>query len=83
MVTIQRYPRPGTSFAELIAGEQQSPGPGRHVWVLDPPSGRRAGLLIAWERQADATWWGRVVVADQEGAVEMLIRADRLRPTAS
>ena len=81
MATIERYPRPGTSFADLIAADRQPSDQGRHVWISDPPHGRHAGLLVAWEHLPDA-WWGRVVMVDDHGdAVEMMIRSDRLRPT--
>lgn len=40
--------------------------PARHVWVTTT-SRRQAGLLVAWTRGADGTWWGKVAIADEPG----------------
>lgn len=38
------------------------------------------GLLVAWERGADGSWWGRIVVAVDGEASEFLCAGSRLRP---
>lgn len=51
--------------------------PARHVWV-QTPSGRQAGLLVAWVPGADGTWWGRVAVSDAPGEASLQLLAGRL-----
>lgn len=51
--------------------------PARHVWV-QTPSGRQAGLLVAWVTGVDGTWWGRVAVSDAPGEASLQLLAGRL-----
>jgi hypothetical protein len=54
---------------------------GVHVWVRTDDD-EVAGLLTGWRRQADAAWWGRVILVTDGQPAETLIRADLLRKTA-
>lgn len=49
-----------------------------HVWIdsTDP------GVLLAWERDANGQWWGRVLHSAAGVGVESLIVATRIRPAA-
>lgn len=50
------------------------------MWVRTA-TGQTPGLLLAWDRDAQGVWWGRVVISTPEAvAVEQLFRADLLRP---
>ena len=52
--------------------------PARHVWVTSA-SGRQAGLLVAWVRAGDGTWWGKVAVSDAPpGEASLQLLAGRL-----
>jgi len=56
------------------------PTAGRHVWV-QTAAGPQAGWLTCWDRHADGTWWGRVVVVEEPGSpFEVRVRADLLKP---
>lgn len=51
----------------------------RHVLVRDDAGRRTPGLLVAWERAGEGTWWGKVVRVDAAGEPELvLLVADRL-----
>jgi len=51
------------------------------VWVKSE-SGRQAGLLVAWVRAADGTWWGKVTVSDAPGEASLqLVDGKLLTPT--
>lgn len=38
------------------------------------------GLLLAWARNEDGAWWGRVVWVPKFDPVEEMVPSDRLRP---
>nr|NLI48799.1 hypothetical protein [Propionibacterium sp.] len=71
----------GTLGDRLAAMKPKPPerpaNPARHVWV-QTPSGRQAGLLVAWVPGADGTWWGRVAVSDAPGEASLQLLAGRL-----
>lgn len=71
----------GTLGERLAAMKPKPPerpvDPARHVWV-QAPSGRRAGLLVAWVPGVDGTWWGRVAVSDAPGEASLQLLAGRL-----
>ena len=86
MVTLRRVSsRIGSEFGTLgqrVAAMRPTPAerpvdPARHVWV-QTPSGRQAGLLVAWVPGADGTWWGRVAVSDAPGEASLQLLAGRL-----
>ena len=56
--------------------------PARHVWVKTT-SGRQAGLLVAWVRVADGTWWGKVAVSDAPGEASLQLVDGKLLTPAS
>ena len=57
--------------------------PARHVWV-QTPSGRQAGLLVAWVPGADGKWWGKVAVSDAPGEASLqLLDSSLLSPTST
>lgn len=57
--------------------------PAQHVWVKTT-TGRQPGLLVAWVRDPDGTWWGKVAVADTPGEASLgLIQARLLTPATS
>ena len=56
--------------------------PARHVWVKTS-SGRQAGLLVAWVRGGDGTWWGKVAVSDAPGEARLQLVASSLLTPAS
>ena len=76
------------TLGERVAAMKPPPAerpvdPARHVWVTSA-SGRQAGLLVAWVRAADGTWWGRVAVSDAPGEASLqLVDGKLLSPTAS
>ena len=54
--------------------------PALHVWVRTG-SGRQAGVLVAWVRDAHGGWWGKVAVADEPGSASLqLVDARLLTP---
>lgn len=71
----------GTLGERLAAMKPKPPerpvDPARHVWVRTP-SGRQAGLLVAWVSGVDGTWWGRVAVSDAPGEASLQLLAGRL-----
>ena len=71
----------GTLGERLAAMKPKPPerpvDPARHVWV-QTPSGRQAGLLVAWVTGVDGTWWGRVAVSDAPGEASLQLLAGRL-----
>jgi len=57
--------------------------PARHVWVKTS-SGRQAGLLVAWVRGADGTWWGKIAVSEEPGeATLQLLDSSLLSPAST
>lgn len=57
--------------------------PARHVWV-QTPSGRQAGLLVAWVPGADGKWWGKVAISDEPGEASLqLLDSSLLSPTST
>lgn len=57
--------------------------PARHVWV-QTPSGRQAGLLVAWVPGADGKWWGKVAISDVPGEASLqLLDSSLLSPTST
>ena len=86
MVTLSHVSsRIGSEFGTLgerLAAMKPKPAerpvdPARHVWV-QTPSGRQAGLLVAWVTGVDGTWWGRVAVSDAPGEASLQLLAGRL-----
>ena len=70
------------TLGERLAAMKPKPAerpvaPARHVWV-QTPSGRQAGLLVAWVPGADGTWWGKVAVSDAPGEASLQLMAGRL-----
>ena len=70
------------TLGERLAAMKPKPAerpvdPARHVWV-QTPSGRQAGLLVAWVTGVDGTWWGRVAVSDAPGEASLQLLAGRL-----
>lgn len=51
--------------------------PAAHVWVRSA-SGRQAGVLVAWVRDAHGVWWGKVAVADEPGSASLQLVDGRL-----
>lgn len=77
------------SLADRTAGGVRPAAPqarllpaGQFVEVRED-AGWSPGLLAAWERCADGTWWGRVVVVHDGQAEEILRIATALRPVAA
>lgn len=62
--------------------EDRPVDPARHVWVK-APSGRQAGLLVAWVRGGDGKWWGKVAVSDAPGEASLQLVAGSLLTPAS
>ena len=57
--------------------------PARHVWVKTP-TGRQAGLLVAWVRGAEGKWWGKVAVSDAPGEASLqLVDSSLLTPAST
>lgn len=55
--------------------------PARHVWVKTASGTDQPGLLVAWVRHPDGSWWGRVVTSDAPGEASLaLVNARLLRP---
>ena len=59
------------------ASAERQVDPARHVWVQTTP-GRQAGLLIAWARDAEGKWWGKVAISDAPGEASLQLLAGRL-----
>ncbi len=75
------------TLGERLAATKPKPAerpvaPARHVWV-QTPSGRQAGLLVAWVTGADGTWWGRVAVSDAPGEASLQLLDSSLLAPAS
>lgn len=79
-VNATRARRAGEAATVEAVAETPPPPDLKHVWVTDE-HGRRAGLLLRWEKRGD-TWWARVSYAalDAEGwaLVEDWLPAERL-----
>ena len=71
----------GERLAAMNAAPAERPvDPARHVWVQSA-SGRQAGLLVAWVRAADGTWWGKVAVSEAPGEASLqLVDSSLLAP---
>ena len=73
------------TLGERVAAMKPPPAerpvdPARHVWVTSA-SGRQAGLLVAWVRAGDGTWWGKVAVSDAPGEASLqLVDSSLLTP---
>ncbi len=73
----------GERLAAMNAAPVERPvDPARHVWVKTA-SGRQAGLLVAWVRRADGTWWGKVAMSDAPGEASLqLVDGSLLTPVS-
>lgn len=74
----------GTPGERLVAMKpkpvERPVDPARHVWV-QTPSGRQAGLLVAWVPGADGKWWGKVAISDAPGEASLqLLDSSLLTP---
>ena len=65
------------------ASAERQVDPARHVWVQTAP-GRQAGLLIAWARDAEGKWWGKVAISDAPGEASLqLIYSSLIAPAST
>jgi hypothetical protein len=73
----------GERLAAMNAAPPERPvNPARHVWVKTA-SGRQAGLLVAWVRGAEGTWWGKVATSDAPGEASLqLVDGSLLTPAS-
>ncbi len=73
----------GERLAAMNAAPVERPvDPARHVWVKTP-TGRQAGLLVAWVRGAEGKWWGKVAVSDAPGEASLqLVDSSLLTPAS-
>lgn len=74
----------GERVAAMNAVPAERPvDPARHVWVKTP-TGRQAGLLVAWVRGAEGKWWGKVAVSDAPGEASLqLVDSSLLTPAST
>ena len=65
------------------ASAERQVDPARHVWVQTAP-GRQAGLLIAWARDPEGKWWGKVAISDAPGEASLqLIDSSLIAPAST
>ena len=74
----------GERVAAMNAVQAERPvDPARHVWVKTP-TGRQAGLSVAWVRGAEGKWWGKVAVSDAPGEASLqLVDSSLLTPAST